>query len=147
MTKVLLATDGSAHSVRAAQTLRKMAERDPSIEVTVFHVAPLPDLTTPAAAGAPMPNPMLPDTYAQAQAQADRALSVTMAALGLPPERARGTHVIGVPGEAILTEAREGGYDLIVLGRRGLSPLKELFLGSVSQAVLHRAPCPVLIVP
>ena len=41
---------------------------DPSIEVTVFHVAPLPDLTTPAAAGAPMPNPLLPDTYAQAQA-------------------------------------------------------------------------------
>lgn len=145
MTKVLLATDGSAHSVRAAQTLRKMAERDETIQVTVLHVAPLPDMTTPAAAGAPVPSPLMPDTYAQAQAE--RALSVTLAALGLPAERARGTYVIGVPGEAILTEAREGGYDLIVLGRRGLSPLKELFLGSVSQAVLHRAPCPVLIVP
>lgn len=145
MTKVLLATDGSAHSVRAAQSLRKMAERDQTIEVTVFHVAPLPDLTTPAAAGAPVPNPLLPDTYAQAQAE--RALSVTLAELGLPPERARGSYVIGVPGEAILAEARQGGYDLIVMGRRGLSPLKELLLGSVSQVVLHRAPCPVLIVP
>lgn len=145
MTKVLLATDGSAHSVRAAQSLRKMAERDQTIEVTVFHVAPLPDLTTPAAAGAPVPNPLLPDTYAQAQAE--RALSVTLAALGLPPERARGSYVIGVPAEAILAEARQGGYDLIVMGRRGLSPLKELLLGSVSQVVLHRAPCPVLIVP
>jgi len=145
MTKVLLATDGSAHSVRAAQTLRTIAERDQSIVVTVFHVAPLPDLTTPAAAGAPIPSPLMPDTYAQAQA--DRALSVTMAALNLPPDRVRKTYVIGIPAEAILTEARQGQYDLIVLGRRGLSPLKELFLGSVSQAVLHRSPCPVLIVP
>lgn len=144
MTRVLLATDGSAHSVRAAQVLRGMAERDPSIHVTVFHVVPLSDMPNPAT-GVPMPVTPVPDTYAEVQAS--RALTVTVAALGLPPERVRECHVIGLPGEAILVEARQGKYDMIVLGRRGLSPLKELFLGSVSQAVLHGTPCPVLIVP
>jgi Universal stress protein family. len=144
MTRVLLATDGSAHSIRAAQTLRAMAERDPSIHVTVFHVAPLPDIATTAATGMPLPASLPPDNWSEVAA---RALSVTVAALGLPPERVRECHVVGIPGEAILNEARQGRYDMIVLGRRGLSPLKELFLGSVSQAVLHGAPCPVLIVP
>lgn len=145
MTRVLLATDGSAHSVRAAQALRALASRDPSIHVTVFHVVPLPDMPNPAAAGAHLPVGPAPDTYAEVQAS--RALTVTVAALGIAPERVRECHVIGLPGEAILTEARQGKYDMIVLGRRGLSPLRELFLGSVSQAVLHGANCPVLIVP
>lgn len=36
----------------------------------------------------------------------------------------------------ILTEA-ENGYDLVVIGRRGLSGIREFFLGSVSQKVFH----------
>ena len=38
------------------------------------------------------------------------------------------------------------GVDLIVAGTRGRSPAKELYLGSVSSALTHRAPCSVLIV-
>jgi nucleotide-binding universal stress UspA family protein len=48
--------------------------------------------------------------------------------------------------EEILKMAREGNFDLIVMGARGLSKLKELFLGSVSHGVTMHAPCPVLIV-
>lgn len=36
--------------------------------------------------------------------------------------------------------------DLIILGSRGMSPLKELMLGSVSYKVMHHASCPVMIV-
>ena len=39
----------------------------------------------------------------------------------------------------IVKEARSG-YDLVVLGRRGLSGIKEYFLGSISSKVLHMAP-------
>jgi nucleotide-binding universal stress UspA family protein len=39
---------------------------------------------------------------------------------------------------AIVDEARSG-YDLIVLGRRGLSGIKEFFIGSISQKVLQSA--------
>ena len=48
--------------------------------------------------------------------------------------------------EGIVKVAREGYFDLIVMGARGQSKLKELFLGSVSHGVTLHAPCPVLIV-
>jgi nucleotide-binding universal stress UspA family protein len=52
----------------------------------------------------------------------------------------------GSPTKAICTLADSWGADLIVIGRRGLSGIKEFFLGSVSNYVLHRAPCSVHIV-
>ena len=51
----------------------------------------------------------------------------------------------GVPSEEIVREAKEGGYDLIVLGSRGTSTA-EVVLGSVVQRVVRRAPCDVLVV-
>jgi len=43
----------------------------------------------------------------------------------------------GAPAKAIAEEAEAGQYALILMGARGLSPLKQLFLGSVSHDVLH----------
>jgi nucleotide-binding universal stress UspA family protein len=48
--------------------------------------------------------------------------------------------------EEILQKAREGNFDLIVMGARGISKMKEILLGSVSHRVTTHAPCPVLIV-
>ena len=48
--------------------------------------------------------------------------------------------------EEILKKAREGNFDLIVIGAKGISRLKEILLGSVSHGVTTHAPCPVLIV-
>jgi len=39
----------------------------------------------------------------------------------------------------IMKEARDGGYDTIVIGRRGLSGIKEFLMGSVSNKVVHSA--------
>lgn len=52
----------------------------------------------------------------------------------------------GRPADKIVETAREEGFDLIVLGSRGLGGIKEVFLGSVSDRVADEAPCPVLIV-
>jgi nucleotide-binding universal stress UspA family protein/uncharacterized protein (DUF697 family) len=48
-------------------------------------------------------------------------------------------------GDSILNRADRA--DLIIMGRRRRGPLQEIVTGSLSQFVLHRAACPVLIVP
>jgi nucleotide-binding universal stress UspA family protein len=45
----------------------------------------------------------------------------------------------GKIGEKILEVAHRGGYSTIIMGRRGLSPVKELWLGSATREVLSRA--------
>ena len=52
----------------------------------------------------------------------------------------------GRPADKIVQTAQEEGFDLIVLGSRGLSGIEEWVLGSVSDRVADRAVCSVLIV-
>lgn len=53
----------------------------------------------------------------------------------------------GQAAERIADLARVNKVDLIVVGSRGHSALVGVMLGSVTQALLHLAPCPVLAVP
>jgi len=52
----------------------------------------------------------------------------------------------GDPAEEILAEAVLSGVDLLVMGTRGLSGLKRALLGSVTSAVIAKAPIPILLV-
>lgn len=54
--------------------------------------------------------------------------------------------VLGRPADVIVSEAEHPDVGLVVVGARGLGPLKRLLLGSVSEQVLHRVDCPVLVV-
>jgi len=56
------------------------------------------------------------------------------------------TQELGDPGRKICEVARNWNADVIVIGRRGLIGISELFLGSVSNYVLHHAPSSVLTV-
>lgn len=53
---------------------------------------------------------------------------------------------VGHPGFLICELARTWNADLIVVGRRGHTGLAEIFLGSVSNYVLHHAGCSILVV-
>lgn len=53
---------------------------------------------------------------------------------------------VGEAGACLCQEAKKWGADLIVLGRRGRTGLTEALLGSVSNYVLHHAPCSVLVI-
>lgn len=50
------------------------------------------------------------------------------------------------PGVAICDFAEEKQMDMIIVGHRGLSNLKKLFMGSVSSTIVQRASCQVLII-
>lgn len=52
----------------------------------------------------------------------------------------------GDPGLKITKFAKSLNFDIIVIGARGMSNLKEIFLGSVSNYVLHKSTIPVMIV-
>ena len=51
----------------------------------------------------------------------------------------------GNPGQTICDRAQLWSADLILIGSRGLTGVKEMFLGSVSNYVTHHAPCSVLL--
>lgn len=53
---------------------------------------------------------------------------------------------VGDCADEILDVAEDEGAFMIVMGRRGLGRMREALLGSVSQKVLHHAPCTVVIV-
>lgn len=52
----------------------------------------------------------------------------------------------GHPSEEILRVAQAGGFDLVVVGSKGLTGVKRFLLGSVSQKIVKYAPCSVLVV-
>jgi len=52
----------------------------------------------------------------------------------------------GDVGSEIVQFANNLNYDIIIIGARGRSALKEIFLGSVSNYVLHKSKIPVMII-
>ncbi|MHB8545590.1 MAG: universal stress protein [Nitrosotalea sp.] len=57
-----------------------------------------------------------------------------------------GKTIIGKESSEIIDFAAKNKFDIIVIGARGLGSVKEVFLGSVSHAVVHKSKIPVLIV-
>ncbi len=53
---------------------------------------------------------------------------------------------VGHPAETIAREADEGGYDIVIIGRRGNGGVKKLFMGSVSSTTLQLVKTNILIV-
>jgi universal stress protein A len=54
---------------------------------------------------------------------------------------------IGTPYKRIVDKAEAEGVDLIVMSTHGRTGLAHMLIGSVTERVLRRAPCPVLAVP
>jgi len=52
----------------------------------------------------------------------------------------------GDPGTEITKFAKSLNFDIVIIGARGMSSIKEAFLGSVSNHVLHKSAIPVMII-
>ena len=140
--RVLLAIDGSTP---VSETVQPLTHFGPLDEVTVVHALHLPNLEYPLIP------PELREEAGKAiketlSAEGERLLDRAVAALPQGIGRVRRIHEIGDPSIVILETAQSTQSDLIIIGTRGLSPIKELLLGSVSHRVLLHAPCSTLVV-
>jgi nucleotide-binding universal stress UspA family protein len=111
-------------------------------ELVVLHVIPfMPTLFGfPAAV----------DTAAVASADADAVIPELTRFVGEATATASGTRMIvrsGSPSVEILRSAAEEDADLLVLGTHGRTGFERFMVGSVTEKVLRKAPCPVLTVP
>lgn len=54
--------------------------------------------------------------------------------------------LFGHPADVIINYLSKGNYDLVIIGPRGISNIQKFLLGSVSNKVIHHAPCKVMLV-
>jgi nucleotide-binding universal stress UspA family protein len=143
--KVLLATDGSEGSLHAARMAGELLACMQDVHIIALYVAHIPRSYYYTDE---FGNKLIPEVPMDVMIRrtAEPILRKTLAATGLPEERVLTEVQVGEPAEEIVDLARLEHVDLIIMGSRGLSPMKEMLLGSVSNKVLHTAPCPVLIV-
>ncbi|MCW4024275.1 MAG: universal stress protein [Candidatus Bathyarchaeota archaeon] len=133
--KILVPLDGSAHATRALQEAIKVAKMTQGT-ITLLNVTPT---------GSSVISTTKQKFYEILQNEGKNALAAgkkLAASAGLEVE------VMLVEGDAIgqITKtAKNGNYDLIVMGARGIGTLSELVLGSVSHGVIKNAHCPVLV--
>ena len=145
--KILIATDGSTFSQQAIEKACDLAKRmeDVSFRVISVYEAQVPMAAEPFAISA--------EYYQQLDDLARRrATEAAQEGADLIKTRVReSTDVIqmielGVPARVIVESAEDWGADLAVVGSHGYGFWGRLALGSVSDAVVHHAPCSVLVV-
>jgi nucleotide-binding universal stress UspA family protein len=145
--KILFATDGTKYSECALETIGKfnLSSND---EVKIISII---DMALPTAvdiyAG------YLPTTVEIEQnfkENAERIVSATREKIqSLFPEESLNLTteiLIGSPENKIVEVANRMKADLVVVGSHGYNRLERILLGSVSDSVVHHAPCSVLVV-
>jgi len=139
LTKILVPVDGSENSLRALDQAIFIA-KSTGAQITAIHVIERP-----------------PTIYVESQKLLDDLLSnyrkESTKILDGCKEMARKS---GIALETVIAEgdaassiagyAEQGGFDLVILGSRGLGKLKEMMMGSTSSKVLHQAKCSVMVV-
>lgn len=111
-------------------------------EVIILHAVRPAELAAVAEHPVPPPAPWVEQYLAPLEDGLDRRQQA-LEALAL---RARRKVVVGVPAEVIVAEAEAEQADLIVMGTHGRTGLPHVLVGSVAEAVIRKAPCPVLAV-
>jgi len=143
--KILVCTDGSRESRKAMEQAARIAGGCRAEEVAVLHVYDdsiiMPTSLARGISGEEYR--LFLDSYKK------EGRDILQDAESFFAEKAITVKTIlkgGHPVQTIAKVAAEQGYDLLVIGSRGLGGLKRLFLGSVSNAVLQEAKTSILVV-
>lgn len=134
---ILIAADGSENSLRAAKEAVKLAALAKGAEVTIIYVIDHNE------AGSE-------EIHRKASAEIELARQKKIQPIIELLEKELIFHkvemIYGVPSHVIAEYANDRKFDILIMGKRGLNPMQEMVLGSVSRAVLNKVDMPVLIV-
>jgi nucleotide-binding universal stress UspA family protein len=141
ISKILVAVDFSSESKAAvgyAVTLAKALQST----ITLFHVFEMPELM----------NAIVPGADNAVDAARDRAVAQSwLEELRADTQQHSAVEMSvvvehGSPAQGIVSASRDGGFDMIVMGTHGRTGLRHVVMGSVAEAVVRRALCPVLTI-
>lgn len=139
--RILVGIDFSPESLSALRAARKLVERTNG-ELTIAHVRPVSDVRAAVAEERGELLRLPPGGLARAMAaHYERRLGK----LARREKKESVRLLRGDPARELCREAARG-YDLLVMGTRGLGLGTAFLLGSTVQEVLHRAPVPVVVV-
>jgi nucleotide-binding universal stress UspA family protein len=136
--KILVAYDSSDLGEKALDKAIQFAKLDDKTKVHVVHVCNPPTYSYRYPQSEMQLEGMLRHAHELLE-ETDEKLAQ------IQPERTEKLVLKGQPSVMILEYAQNHQCDLIIMGSRGLSGVKEFFLGSVSHHVVQSSPVPVLI--
>jgi nucleotide-binding universal stress UspA family protein len=147
--KILICTDGSESSQKALKEAAVIAQGCKVVETAVIHVHnPSLDSAFPVYESITAEQ-MKNFQKMMDEQKKEREKILSKASNFLESKNIKNRTILkeGHPSNTIVNVAKEEGFDMIVMGSRGLGGLKKFFLGSVSNAVVQEAEnCSVLVV-
>ena len=146
MFRILVATDGSEAARHAAAMAGRLAQYVEESEVVALYVRNTAVLTMDFAEAGGSGVLEIGELQQELDVAAEQALQnavEAMAAYGVTPAL---RSEWGRPSDVICSIGEREGFDLTVVGSSGMGQMAGIFLGSVSDRVLHRAKTPVLVV-
>ncbi len=145
--KILVCTDGSKYSQKALEEVSVIVKGCNVNEVVIIHVYEKFDSFPISVEGnieQTEINRLMMEEYKK---KGEKILSEALKFIEGKKIKARTILKKGHPANTIISVAQEEGFDMIVIGSRGLGGLKKLFLGSVSNAIIQEVNnCSVLVV-
>ncbi|MBE3550375.1 MAG: Universal stress protein family [Brockia lithotrophica] len=144
--RILVAYDGSEHAKRALETAASIARMTPGAELHVVHVVRFDPFEEGVFTEMQSFSSMSRSDYRGiVLKEGERRIEEAKKRLERESFAVHSAVLEGDPARRIVEYAEEKGIDLIVVGRRGLTMLQELFLGSVSHRIAQLAKCSILI--
>jgi len=135
--KVLVATDGSEHSMKAVQRGLELAEKQ-GAKVTLISVAYF---------GEDYLEEMPPNIREKLEDEARSALKKAKALFDAKNQPVETVLMTGlVPANLIIRKAEEGKFDRIIIGSTGMNALDRIVMGSTAAKVVAHARCEVTVV-
>ncbi|MDR0994571.1 MAG: universal stress protein [Verrucomicrobiota bacterium] len=141
--KILFCTDFSENADHAFEFAVRAAVRNVGSQLHLLHVIPEP----PAQFWKGYIYGVDEDVDERARREIDAKLAVAYR-----PRIPEGISLviamqIGEAGQQILGYARDQQADLIIMGRQGAGTVGKLFFGNVTERVIRKSTCPVLVIP